>query len=83
MARWVRLHAWYDFQRFKIVPNSKLDQDFSNCFADFEAAFLASYTHYLLTADKGQQKAARAIRPDLQIWEWDHRGHKLRRVASA
>ena len=80
MGRWFRVQTWYDLQRYKMMPNSNRDKAFSNCYADADAVFLASYTGHLLTNDTGQRQAAIAIRPDIQIWGWDCKSRSLHKV---
>ena len=76
-ARWMRVVVSYALHRYKTDPDTKRDKAFSNCFADADAAFLASYTGHLLTNDRGQQQAAMAIRPDVRIWTWNQQVRRL------
>ena len=80
LGRWARIVQWYKCQRCMIDENTKKDLAFSNCYADADAVFLASYTGYLLTNDKDQREAAIAVRPDLIIWGWNMTKRSLYRV---
>lgn len=80
VTRWWRLLIWYYLRRANNPLSDGEAKKFSNCFADADAVFLASFTGFLLTGDQGQQRAARALRPDVEIWAWEQHAKRIQPV---
>jgi hypothetical protein len=81
LAKWARVIAWYALLRARLPQGCKSDLAFSNNFADGNCLFLAMHTGHLLTNDRGLQQAARAIAPNVRIFEWSGSEKRLVQIS--